>query len=233
MALQDVKESSKKKELLLNLGGRELRRISKGLLVAEAQAPASGGDPDVYKPLKLALEQYFKPKENVTAERYRFRNRLQSMDESVTTYVSVLRDMARRCKFSSTETDTVENCLIRDQLIAGLRSPEIRRELLTVSSLTLDVAVEKAVGMELSVQNAKLYGNDKEVHHEVDAVYSKPTQRQGSAVSGTEFRNQERTAEVSQMQVLRKKAYVWSEVLSSVTGKMQKLWEHGSLRKSL
>ena len=106
----------------MNLGGRDIRRAAKGLSIESPAVPGDGSDPDVYKPLKDALMKFFRPAVNVTAERYRFRNRRQEETESVTSYITALRDMARQCGFTDTSVDTVENNLIRDQLIAGLRS---------------------------------------------------------------------------------------------------------------
>ena len=61
------------------------------------------------------------------------------------------------CHFSSTAVDTVVNGQVLDQLIAGLTSPDIRRELLKEAKLTLAGDVSKAVALETSITDNSLY----------------------------------------------------------------------------
>eukprot|EP00117_Sycon_ciliatum_P027910 scpid26178/ scgid22563/ Retrovirus-related Pol polyprotein from transposon opus; Protease; Reverse transcriptase; Endonuclease len=154
--LQKIDAAAQKRKLLLNIGGIDLRRITKGLVVTTAEAE---GDvpPDTYTPLKTALEKYFKPSINLTAERHRFRGRKQRNGETVTAYLSALRAMAQQCSFDSTDVDTIVNGVIRDQFIEGLQSSAIRRELLATADLTLTAASAKAVGMEASILDSLLY----------------------------------------------------------------------------
>ena len=77
-------------------------------------------------------------------------------EESVIAFVGRLCAASERCKFSSTDVDSIENCQLRDQLILGLRSNDIRRELLKSSSLTLAKATTDAVAMESSITDSKL-----------------------------------------------------------------------------
>ena len=156
--LQEVKLSSQKRQLLLNLGGLDIRRAVKGLEIGNSLDPAEeGGERDVYTPVKTALKRYFKPSVNITTERHIFRARKQLEGESVIAYVGTLRALAAKCQFDETTVDSIVNCLIRDQLIEGLRSGSIRRELLAISSLTLADAVAKAVGLETAEKNARMY----------------------------------------------------------------------------
>ena len=76
--------------------------------------------------------------------------------ESVIAFVGRLRAASEHCKFSSTDVDSIENCQLRDQLIVGFRSNDIRRELLKSSSLTLAKATTDAVAMESSITDSKL-----------------------------------------------------------------------------
>ena len=75
----------------------------------------------------------------------------------MTSFVGRLREKAEACEFSSTSVDTVENGQVRDQLIVGVRSTEIRTELLQESQLTLASAVKKAVALEASIADSKLH----------------------------------------------------------------------------
>ena len=157
--LQKVDALEDKRQLLLNLGGLDIRRIVKGLPIKVAETHADDEERDVYSPLKTALQTFFKPSVNITAERHVFRLRKQQEGESVTAFVGALRTLASRCEFDKTNVDTIVNCIIRDQVIEGLRSSATRKELLAMSSLTLDDAVAKAVGAEAATRNAELYGD--------------------------------------------------------------------------
>ena len=54
----------------------------------------------------------------------------------------------------------MENTQIRDQLIVGLKSAEIRPELLKESKLTLSEAITKAVALETSQIDSRLFRED-------------------------------------------------------------------------
>ena len=130
-----------------------MRRIVKGLDV-----PTPSGDTDdVYTVLKDALRHYFRPSVNLTAERHRFRQTGQQQGEPVSAFVARLREKAEICQFQSTSVNTVENSQIRDQLIAGLQSADMRKQLLLESKLTMADAVSKVVALEASIADSKLF----------------------------------------------------------------------------
>ena len=106
----------------------------------------------------------------MTAERHRFRQLRQHDGESVTAFVGRLREKVDTCEFESTAVDTVPNCQVRDQFIAGLKSTAIRVELLKEDKLTLAVAVTKAVALEASVSDCKLYEENCHPRPTVDPV---------------------------------------------------------------
>ncbi|XP_065182277.1 uncharacterized protein LOC135812987 [Sycon ciliatum] len=105
--------------------------------------------------------------------------------ESVTSFVGRLREKADVCEFSSTSVDTVVNCQIRDQLIVGLRSVELRKELLKQSKLTLNDAVTKSVALEASITDSKLYDSTRA--SDAPPVFPVPIQRvQAVSAAGSE-----------------------------------------------
>ena len=157
--ISEVTDSEARKRLFLNLAGLGIRRIVKGLVIPTP--PSTSGDSTkpsgcVYKALKDAIVSNFRPTTNLTSERHKFRQMRQHDAESVIAFVGRLRAASERCKFSSTDVDSIENCQLRDQLIVGLRSNDIRRELLKSSSLTLAKATTDAVAMESSITDSKL-----------------------------------------------------------------------------
>ena len=150
LAISNVTSAEDKKKWFLILAGLAVRKIVKGLVVAT-------GTDDDYKVLTDAVLAHFRSSTNVTAERHRFRRLLQHDGESVTAFVGRLRERVDACEFSSTSVDTVANCQVRDQFIAGLKSTTMRVELLKEAKLTLAQAITKAVALEASVSDSKLY----------------------------------------------------------------------------
>ena len=59
---------------------------------------------DTLKEAEKALEQYFAPKRNVVAERYKFRSRKQNSDEPIDAYLSRLRDSQKRVSLANLKT---------------------------------------------------------------------------------------------------------------------------------
>ena len=165
--LKDIVEKSRYKRkrerkndgrlVATNLAGLGIRKIVMGLVVP-APSDATHDDPgDTYKALTEAVRAHFCPSRNTTSERHKFRQIKQTPDESVSTFVSRLREKVEWCDFAATDVDSVVNTQVRDQLIAGLRLQELRRELLKETKLTLADAVSKAVTLEASFSDCKLY----------------------------------------------------------------------------
>ena len=163
LSISKVTEPADKKVWFMNLAGLAVRKIAKGLVVPT-------GTSDDFEQLTNAVRAHFQPTVNVTAERHRFRQLRQHDGESVTAFVGRLREKVDTCEFESTAVDTVPNCQVRDQFIAGLKSTAIRVELLKEDKLTLAVAVTKAVALEASVSDCKLYEENCHPRPTVDPV---------------------------------------------------------------
>ena len=101
-----------------------------------------------YQELKEVLRKHLKPKPLVIAERFEFHQRCQREGETVATFMAELRKLADRCEFG----DYLSQAL-RDRLVCGLSSEQIRRTLLTEEGLTLEKVYSKAHGMETAKEN--------------------------------------------------------------------------------
>ncbi|XP_003731307.2 uncharacterized protein K02A2.6-like [Strongylocentrotus purpuratus] len=98
------------------------------------------------------LEKYFGPKTSVMIERYRFRQRVQGHGEPVKQYVAAITELASKCKFG-----TLNDELVRDQLIEKTSIPRIRERLLMEDDgLTLKKALDLAIQIEAAMLDAKL-----------------------------------------------------------------------------
>ena len=104
---------------------------------------------DIYNTMNLTEEEtgkinvlfakfkaYCKPKQNVTIERYRFNTRAQASDEMIDQYVTELKLISKNCKFENFEDE-----LIRDRIVCGTKSDDVRQHLLRVDNLSLDQAI--------------------------------------------------------------------------------------------
>ncbi len=100
------------------------------------------------------FESYCKPKQNVTIQRYRFNTRVQGRQETIDQYLTELRLIAKNCSFGDLESQ-----LVRDRLVCGTNSEEVRKRLLSVEDLSLDKAVSICRAHEETKKNAQ-YFND-------------------------------------------------------------------------
>ena len=79
------------------------------------------------------LDKYAVGEVNETYERYVFNSRDQEPDESIDAYVLALRKLAQACNLCSCLHDSV----IRDRIVLGVRSKQLRKRLLQERKLTL------------------------------------------------------------------------------------------------
>jgi len=78
------------------------------------------------------LQRYCIGETNELCERYRFNKKDQEPNESLDASVTALRTLAKTCSFG-----VLENSLIRDRIVIGVRDSQRRKKLLQVSKLTL------------------------------------------------------------------------------------------------
>src|ERR1700721_378706 len=71
------------------------------------------------------LERHFVGEVNETFERFRFNQRGQENHESIEAYVSALRTLVRPCNLAA-----LEESLLRDRIVMGIRDDAARRKLL-------------------------------------------------------------------------------------------------------
>lgn len=93
------------------------------------------------------LRRHFDPQPLVIAERFRFYQRSQKVEESIADFVADLRRLSIKCEFLDQA--------LRDRFVCGVRSEAIQKKLLTEAELTIARAQEIAQGMESADKNAK------------------------------------------------------------------------------
>ena len=75
---------------------------------------------------------------NEIYERYMFNCRNQQPDESIDAYVTTLRNLAKTCNFC----DCLKDTLLRDRIVWGIRSQQIRKRLLQDRKVTLQKCID-------------------------------------------------------------------------------------------
>ncbi|XP_044757733.1 uncharacterized protein K02A2.6-like [Coccinella septempunctata] len=163
----DITNASKKRAMLLVLGGTALQDIFYNLPGASGEP---GDDTDVFELAIRKLDGYFLPKQNKTYERHIFSQIKQEEGQSFEKFVFKLREPANKCKFHDPEE------YIIDQIIRKCSSSELRKKILTMGDeVTLDKAITIANTLEI-------------VNHQLES-YEKNGKVQSSEINAIKMRN--------------------------------------------
>jgi len=112
--------------------------------------------------IREAFEKYCVGEANVTYERYLFHQRIQQLGESFDNFYADLRKMATTCEFAD-----LEDSLIRDRIVIGIRDDPTRRRLLQIKKLSLAETVESCKASEATSRRLHVMNG---VGEEVDAL---------------------------------------------------------------
>lgn len=96
------------------------------------------------------FEEYFVGETHEAYESYRFHLRRQEPSESIEAYIAELRKLAKTCNFGP-----MEDRLIRDQVVVGVREDLLREKLLEDKGLTLDKCLQLGRAYETAKQQSK------------------------------------------------------------------------------
>ena len=106
------------------------------------------------------FEEYCKPKQNVTVERYHFNTRVQDKGEQIDRYITDLRLIAKNCSFGELEHE-----LIRDRVVCGINSDDVKQQLLRVQDLTLDKTLTICRAYEQSKKHIQYLSEETNIEH--------------------------------------------------------------------
>ena len=97
---------------------------------------------------------------NETFERYKFNTRAQHPDETTDshTYVAALKDLRKTCNFC----DCLQECLLRDRIVFGVKDGNTRKRLLQERNLDLRKCFDICRTYENTASQVKV--NAKDVH---------------------------------------------------------------------
>jgi len=112
---------------------------------------------------------------NPTYERYMFNRRVQENVERFDVFLGEVRRLARSCQFEG-----VEDSMIRDRIVVGVRDDATRRKLLQVRDLTLKNAIDICKASEEAGRQLKAMAAPEDVQ----PLYSSPSSKQPSPRRG-------------------------------------------------
>eukprot|EP00731_Ephydatia_muelleri_P024869 Em0016g1140a len=139
-----VSDASKKRSVLLSTIGPKAYQT-----LASLVAPETPGGKTYDELIKLMAE-HLSPKPPVIVQRYRFHSRVRQLGESVSVYVTQLKELARKCEFGDALND-----MLRDRLVCGINDERVQKRLLVEVNLTFDSALKISQGCEVAERCAK------------------------------------------------------------------------------
>ena len=102
------------------------------------------------------FDEYCEPRTQVIYECYRFNNRNQEPGESIASYLTELRTIAKNCQHESITPDEI----LRERIVLGIRDDKMRERLLRLNDLTLQNTVDLIKAAEQTEQHVKLMGGN-------------------------------------------------------------------------
>jgi hypothetical protein len=136
----NITDATQKRALLLHYAGPDVDDIFETL-------PDTGEDKD-YKKAVECLNAYFVPKVNTIYEEYQFRQAKQRSNESLASYHTRLRQLAKHCGFTDVDKE------IRTQIVFSCTSHKLRLRALR-EDLSLTALLEAGRVNEITDQQAR------------------------------------------------------------------------------
>ena len=143
------KEEKEQLRAVLYIIGQQGRDIYNTMTFAEDEQ-------NKLTPLFKKFDDFCKPKQNITVERYKFNTHTQKTDQTIDEYVMELKLIAKNCGYGELEDD-----LVRDRIVCGVTSGQIKERLLREEELTLEKTMRICRAAEESKKQVKLMHDDK------------------------------------------------------------------------
>ena len=103
---------------------------------------------------------------NETYERYCLNSRSQQPDESVDDFITDLRNLAKTCGFC----DCMNDSLIRDRIVMGIRGKDTRKKLLSMKKLSLTNSIDICKAHEATTRRLQQMSTSTSTSSEVHKV---------------------------------------------------------------
>ena len=152
-AANGIDDDGKQRAIMLIACGTATYKLLKTLVTPDALTTKT------FDELVGLATEHHNPKPSVIMRRFRFNTCVRQQGESITSFVTRLRDLASHCEYGASAKE-----LIRDRLVCGIRDDALQRSLLAVAGLTFEKAFERALLHESAVQNARMLNAPADVH---------------------------------------------------------------------
>nr|XP_039268300.1 uncharacterized protein LOC120343231 [Styela clava] len=105
-------------------------------------------DVDVYDEAMVILRKHYQRKKNIIYARHTLATRIQLSSETISEFSQALRSLAKDCNFKAVSAEQHREEALRDALITGLCSANIRQRLLEYDELSLEKNIQIADSLE-------------------------------------------------------------------------------------
>ena len=122
----EITDDAKQRSIFLVSVGAKTYKLIRSLVALEDQKEKS------YTDMAKLVEEHFKPKPSVIAERFKFNSRDQQQGETISVFLTELRRLSENCKFGATLDE-----MLRDRLVCGASDDKIQICLRAEPNLTL------------------------------------------------------------------------------------------------
>ena len=153
---------------------------------------------------------------NETYERYQLNCRNQTPGESVDSFVTALRNLAKNCNFCECMRDS----LLRDRVIMGILDNDLRKRLLQMPDLTINLCIDMCRAYE-ATENRMRYmeGSSQEEVHSIKHTRSPPHSTKGK-MRGHQPRKQVKCRFCRKTHEMTKEACpAWGKLCSNCNGR--------------
>ncbi|GFN74652.1 Pol polyprotein [Plakobranchus ocellatus] len=124
------KPKKQQKAILLHIIGPDALELFNTFTFSEEE------DIDDIRVIMQKFEEHCKPKRNLIYDRHQFLTKQQQEGESFDQFVTELKRLSADCEFRE-----LKDSLIRDRIVCGIRSAQLKERMLRDSDLTLDKAI--------------------------------------------------------------------------------------------
>lgn len=111
LSLNKIEKDEEKINFIISFGGPDLYKVLKGLTEPRKVTECT------FKEIDDILSNYFKPKRNIIAERFKFYKRNQKPHESLSDFMVDLKVLAQSCDFKAFLDEA-----LRDRFVSGENS---------------------------------------------------------------------------------------------------------------
>ena len=144
-------------------------------------------DKEKLQPIMDKFETYCNPRKNITYERHIFNMRNQQAGENIDAYVTDLKNKAKLCEFGD-----LQESLIRDRIVCGVKTDTVRARLLREPDLSLRKAIDICRAAETSETQMKSLSDEKSLDFLRKKGQSRPKHEKGK--KGTQVTRKEETS---------------------------------------